>query len=223
LIGLGIVGCLVWLRWVLDRVRAAEWKAPRLRFAAVVGAWMLLQVVIVFSYVWGRAQYPSAARLVIPIDIFFSFGAAWVVTVALRRHRSFIAVLLALTVFAFHLPVASQARMMNRLTQTRENASTWRFFDELEDRRIVIVTDRPNHFTIMNYGAMDFDTARRDKHLFTALARRLIQDVYVIQQIRLSTGEPLPGYEIWPDRTLDPVVEFQNDADVLVRVSRVAR
>jgi hypothetical protein len=45
----------------------------------------------------------------------------------------------------------------------------------------------------------------------------------VIQQIKLSTNEPLPGYEIWPDRKLDVVLEFQNDADVLVRISHLAR
>jgi hypothetical protein len=117
--------------------------------------------------------------------------------------------------------VAAQARLLNRLTQTRESAATWRFFEELSEERILVVTDRPNHFTIMNYGAMSFDAARKDAHLFTALERRLFQDVYVIQQIQLSTKEPLPGFELWPARRLDPVLEFQNDADVLVRVSRL--
>ena len=36
----------------------------------------------------------------------------------------------------------------------------------------------------------------RDRYLFTALERRLFHDVYVIQQIKLSTKEPLPGYAI---------------------------
>ncbi len=113
--------------------------------------------------------------------------------------------------------------MLNRLTQTRESAATWRFFERLEEKRILIVTDRPNHFTIMDYGAMSFESARRDPYLFTALERRLFQDIYVIQQIRLSTNEALPRYAMWADRKLDPVYEFQNDADVLVRISRVAR
>jgi hypothetical protein len=75
----------------------------------------------------------------------------------------------------------------------------------------------------MEYGAMSFEAARRDPYLLTAFARRLFQDVYVIQQIKLATGEPLPGYEVWPDRKLDAVLEFQNDANVLVRVSRLSR
>ena len=223
LIALGVVGSAAGLRWLFLRIRARDWKTPEFGFAVFVVVWMSLQAVIVFAYVWGRAQYPSSARLVIPIDTFFSFAAAWILTRSLERWRPFIPVLLAAAIFAMDLPGAPQSQMMNRLTQTRENATTWRFFARLPDPRILIVTDRPNHFTIMNYGAMSFESARRDPYLFTALKRRLFQDVYVIQQIRLSTNEPLPGYEIWPDHQLEPVLEFQNDADVLVRVSRVAR
>ena len=222
-IALGVVGCLVWAYWLVGRIRASDWKAPHPRFAVFVAAWMAVQVFVVFTYVWGRAQYPSAARLVIPIDTFFSFAAAWIVTLSLRRWQPFVAVALALALVVIQLPVASQDRIMNRLTQTRESAATWRFFERLPDKRILIVTDRPNHFTIMNYGAMSFETAKRDPYLFTAFDRHLFQDIYVIQQLKLSTRDPLPGYEAWTDRKLDPVLEFQNDADRLVRVSRVAR
>jgi hypothetical protein len=223
LIALGVLGSSLWLRWLFGRIRARDWTEPQLRFAIFVAAWMLVQAIVVFAYVWGRAQYPSAARLVIAIDTFLSFAAAWIVARSLRRWSASVPVLLAATVLAIELPNASQHRMMNKLTQTRESASTWSFFKRLPDKRILIVSDRPNHFTIMNYGAMDFESARRDPHIFTAFERRLFQDVYVIQQIQLSTNEPLPGYEIWPNRKLDPVLQFQNDANVLVRISRLAR
>jgi 4-amino-4-deoxy-L-arabinose transferase-like glycosyltransferase len=222
-IALGAVGCLIWLCWLAARLRAKQWRASEVKFALFVALWMLVQVVIVFSYVWGRAQFPSAARLVIAIDTFFSFAAAWLLSRWLARFRPFVTVLSAAALFAIALPVASRHQLMNRLTQTRESATTWRFFERLGEKRILIVTDRPSHFTIMDYGSMSFEAARRDTHLFTALARRLIHDVYVIQQIRLSTNEVLPGYDIWPDRRLEAVLEFQNDADILVRVSRLAR
>jgi hypothetical protein len=223
LIALGVVGCAMWLRWLLGRLRAKDWEAPQPRFAIFAVAWMLVQAIIVFTYVWGRAQFPSAARLVMPIDTFFSFAAAWVLTKSLERWRPFIAVLLGGAILVSQVPVASQHRAMNRLTQTRESATTWSFFESVQEKRILIVTDRPSHFTIMDYGAMNFESARHDAYLFTAFARHLFHDVYVIQQIKLSTNEPLPGYEIWPDRKLDTVLEFQNDADVLVRISRLAR
>jgi hypothetical protein len=222
-IGLGLVGCFYWLSWLLRRSRARDWSVPETRFAVFVGCWVLLQASLVFAYVWGRAQYPSAARLVLALDTFFSFGAAWALTRGLARFRPFIAGSCAAALLVMALPVASQHRALNRLTQTRESAATWRFFEQLGERRILIVTDRPNHFTIMNYGAMSFESARRDPYLFTALDRGLFRDVYVIQQVRLSTNEPLPKFAFWAERKLERVLEFQNDADVLVRISRVAR
>ena len=221
-IALGLVGCLLWLGSHRRALRSPDWKASGPRFAAFVGGWMLLQAIVVFSYVWGRAQAPSAARLVIAIDTFFSFFAAWALTVALRRWRPFVAVLLAVAVLAIHLPIAGQHRMLNRLTQTRETATAWRFFESLHEKRILIVTDRPDLFTIMDYGAMSFDAARQDPFIFEAFARHLFYDIYVVQQIKLSTNSPLPGYDIWPTRRLETMLEYQNDADVLIRISRLA-
>jgi len=222
LIALGVVGCLLWLRGLLAAFRGRPWQKPSLRFAVCAAVWLLLQAAISFSYVWGRAQYPSAARLFIPLDCFFSFAAAWALVVTLRRLPSFVAVLLAASVFVAGVPIASQHRLLNRLTQTRESSTEWKFFERLGEKRILIVTDRPNLFTIMNYGAMSFENARSDPYLFTALGRHLFYDVYVIQQLALSTNQPLPGFEFWSTRKLDTVLEFQNDADVLIRVSRVS-
>jgi hypothetical protein len=223
LIALGLVGCVLWLAARRRDLGVRDWKNPRLRFAAFVAAWMLLQAVVLFSYAWGRAQYPSAARLFIVVDTFFSFFAAWALTVALRRWRPFVSVLIAAAVLSAHLPIAAQHRLLNRLTQTRETATAWRFFESLHEKRILIVTDRPDLFTIMEYGAMTFETARQDRFIFDAFARHLFYDIYVVQQIKLSTNSPLPGYDIWPDRRLDPMLQYQNDADVLIRISRLAR
>jgi len=222
-IALGLVGCVLWLRSRRRELFAPDWKDPRLRFATFVGAWMLLQLIVVFSYVWGRAQAPSAARLVIAIDTFFSFCAAWALTVSLRRWRPFVAVLIAGAVLAIQLPIASQHRFGNRLTQTRETATAWRFFESLHEKRILIVTDRPDLFTIMQYGAMSFEAARHDPFIFDAFARHLFYDIYVVQQIKLSTNSPLPGYDIWPTRRLETMLQYQNDADVLIRISRLGR
>lgn len=220
---LGLLGCVLWLASRFRRSRTPPAASPVSRFPAFVILWMLVQVVIVFTYWWGQAQSPIASRLVIPIDTFFSFAAAWALAVLLRRRRAFVPIMLAAAILAVHVPVAAQARMLNKLTQTRENATTWRFFESLHEKRILIVTDRPSHFTIMDYGAINFATARNDPFLFQALARRLFYDVYVVQPISLSSGQPLPGYELWPTRTLQPMLEFQNDANVLIRISRLAR
>jgi hypothetical protein len=220
-LALGIVGCILWLRSHRRELFSLDANAPHARFAVFVVGWMALQAVVVFAYAWGRAQSPSAARLFIGIDTFFSFAAAWGLVVSLRRWRPLVAILIAAAVLTSEVPVAAQHRLQNRLTQARECATTWRFFDSLHEKRILIVTDRPNLYTIMDYGAMSFETAKQDPMLFEALARRLFYDVYVIQQIALANQQPLPGYDIWPDRRLETAFEFQNDANVLIRISRV--
>jgi len=220
-IALGLGGTVLALGSLVRLYRARGERLATWHFGAFVVVWMSVLAVISWSYVWGRAQHPSAARLFIPLDTYFSFAAAWFLVWAFARWRWWLPILPAAALFALAVPVAAQHRAGNRLTQTRENATTWRFFESLHEKRILIVTDRPSHFTIMDYGAMTFDAALNDPYLFTALSRRLFYDIYVIQQIQLSSNEPLPGYQTWPSKKLAPVLEFQNDANVLVRISRV--
>jgi 4-amino-4-deoxy-L-arabinose transferase-like glycosyltransferase len=222
-IGLGAIGALLWLRWLDRRLLSRDVKAPNFKFAAMVAVWMAVQLVIVFTYVWGRAQHPAASRLVIAIDTFFSFPAAWILTVWLKRMRPFVAPLIAAAIFAVYLPVASEFRILNELTLTREAATTWRFFESLHENRILIVTDRPGLYTIMNYGALDFDNAKNDGSLLDAHARHLFYDIYLVQQIDLTTKKPLQQFEIWPERARTPMIEFQNDANATIRISRLDR
>jgi hypothetical protein len=222
-IALGVVGCVLGLLWCIRRVRDRDWQSPDLKFGAMVVGWMILQLVIVFTYVWGRAQHPAASRLVVTIDTFFSFPAAWALLQLLKRFRPSLTVLISAAIFAVYLPVASEFRILNELTLTREAATTWRFFESLHEKRILVVADRPGLYSIMEYGALDFDSAKQDPGLLEALSRRLFFDIYLVQQIDLSTKKPVPQHDIWPDRARENMVEFQNDANSTVRISRVVR
>ncbi|MGD0835541.1 MAG: hypothetical protein ABSB49_02730 [Polyangia bacterium] len=223
IIALGLLGCSLWLvvhwRWVAK----PAWRAPHIRFLVFILVWMSVQALILFAYGWGRAQSPAAARLFIALDTFLSFAAAWLLTRSLGRWPSLVAVMLAAALLVSQVPLAAQHRMLNRLTQTRESATTWRFFASLHEKRIIIVSDRPNLFTIMEYGAMSFAEARQDPVILQAFAHHLFYDIYLVQQISLATDQPRPGYESpWPSRKLETMLEFQNDADVSIRITRLA-
>ena len=223
ILALGVVGTVLAVRWGWARMRARAWQAPELRFGVMVVAWMALQTAIIFSYVWGRAQHPGSARLVITIDTWFAFLGAWTLVAMLKRLRPYFSILVAAAIFATYLPVAAQHRIQNELTLTREAATAWRFFASLHEKRILIVADRPSLYTIMEYGALDYDTARQDALLLPALSRRLFYDVYLVQKISLTTHQPVPQHEIWPDRPRQTVLEFQNDANAMIRISRLER
>jgi 4-amino-4-deoxy-L-arabinose transferase-like glycosyltransferase len=221
-IALGLVGCVLWYLSIRRRVTKRDWQAPILKVAAMVGGWAVMTIVIVFTYFWGKSQHPAASRLVISIDTFFSFPAAWALTVLFKRFRPFVTALAAVAIFAIYLPVASEYRILNELTLTREAATCWRFFESLHETRIMIIDERPGLFTVMNYGSVDFETAKNDPSILEGLTRKLYYDIYLVQQIDLTTNEPLPQYRIWPERPVQPMIEFQNDANATVRISRLA-
>jgi hypothetical protein len=223
IIGLGVVGCVLAGRWMVQRLNAPNPPVPELQFSAMVVGWMALQLAIVFTYVWGRPLHAASARLIIAIDTFFSFPAAWAVTVALGRLKAVITTVVCAVLFAMYLPVASQYRLLNELTLTREAETTWRFFESLHEKRILIVAERPGLFTVMNYGSVNFEEAKADPSVLEALSRRLFYDIYLVQQIDLGANKPMPQYEIWPERAKQTMIEFQNDANATVRISRLVR
>ena len=222
ILGLSVIGCVLCIYWMVKRLVPRDRPRADTQFAAAVVGWMALQLFIVFTYYWGRSQHPAASRLIIAIDTFFSFPAAWALTVLLRRFKPAVTWVVCAGLFAIYLPVAAEYRILNELTLTREAATTWRFFESLHENRILIVTDRPGLYTIMNYGAVDFDNARQDPAVIDGMTRHLFYDIYLVQQIDLGTNKALPQFEIWPERARTPLIEFQNDANATVRISRLA-
>jgi hypothetical protein len=220
-VALGVVGLLLTARWVWRQVERHERWTPELQFSAMVAGWMILQLIIVFTYVWGRPEHPASARLIISIDTFFSFLAAWAVAAGLGRIRPMLSAMVCVALFAMYLPAAAQGRLINELTLTREASEVWRFFGALHEKRILIVCERPGLFTVMNYGAVDFAQARIDPGLLEGLSRHLFYDIYLVQQVDLATNQPRPEQEVWPDHARAAMLEFQNDANGTVRISRL--
>lgn len=166
-------------------------------------------------------MHPASARLFVPLDAFFSLMAAWVVTLLCRRVPLWLPSILAAAVVCLHVSAASEGRFINELTLTRQAAQTWRFFEQIHDKNIMVVTDRPGLFTVMDYGSMDLSVAKQGTDLLFELSRHLYRDVYVIQEIDLTTKKPLPEFEIWPDKKKEAVLEFQNAENSTIRISRM--
>jgi hypothetical protein len=176
---------------------------------------------ISFAYRWGKPLHPASCRLYVAMDGVFSFTAAWLLVQVARRIGAWLPTVIASLVFIAYVPVAAEARFINELTLTRESAENWRFFEKLGTKRILIVTDRPGLYTVMEYGSIDLVVAKQSQDLLIELSRRLYKDIYVIQEISLDTNKPLPDFEIWPDHPFETVLEFQNTESTSVRVSKV--
>jgi hypothetical protein len=220
-IALGIVGLVLAARWIWRQLARRDRWTPELQFSALVSGWMALLLIIVFTYVWGRPEHAASARLIISIDTFFSFFAAWAIAATLRKVRPILSVVICVAIFATYLPVASQGRLIKELMLAREASETWRFFENLHEKRILIVCERPGLFTVMNYGAVDFGQARQDPSLLEGLSHHLYYDIYLVQQVDLATNQPRPEQEVWPDTARVTMLEFQNDVNGTVRISRL--
>jgi hypothetical protein len=120
-----------------------------------------------------------------------------------------------------YLPVASEARYVNALFVTRQAAQVWKFFEQLGDKRILVLSDRPGLFTIMDYGSLDLGSAVADRNCLFELSRHLYDDIYLVQEVDYDTKLPRAGFASWPDVPTVPVLEFQSTASSFVRIARV--
>jgi hypothetical protein len=230
---LGLAGCaLLSAQWVVClRKKALSW--PEAQFAIFVAVALGAQSVLYFSYGQGEPQQPASARLFIWLDTFLAFAAAWLLTQLGHRiassatHRgragALAAVLASAVLFATNLPAAIDARFIHELILTRQAAATWRFFDKLGDKGILILSDRPGLYTIMDYGSVDITLADADRSPLYELSRHLYRDIYLVQEVDLATSKPLPAFDAWPDVEKETVFEFQNTDSTSVRIARVKK
>jgi 4-amino-4-deoxy-L-arabinose transferase-like glycosyltransferase len=234
LLMLGAGGLLLLVFRAVPGLRARELSTRRGRLLALVSVLLGMNAIICFAYGAGKPLHPASSRLFIWLDTLFSFAAAylltvvgrrWAVHVAMLRRRSGapLTILACAALFAVHVPVASEARFVNALTLTRQAAATWRFFERIGEKRILILTDRPGLFTIMDYGALDISLAGTDRSVLLELSRHLYQDIYLVQEIDLETDQPRPDFATWPDVPTETVFEFQNTDTEAVRIARVKR
>ena len=218
---LGLIGCFLAVRSLWKLAHEREPKVAQKRFAVFAVVWVVVMAVIYLPYFWGKPLHPASARLFVPFDVFFSLMAAWVVALLCRRAPLWLPSLIAAAAVCLHVSVASEGRFINELTLTREVAQTWRYFEQIHDKNIMVVTDRPGLYTVMDYGAQDLAVAKQGQDLMFELSRHLYRDVYVIQEVDLTTKKPLPEFEIWPEHKKEVVLEFQNAENSTVRVARM--
>ena len=225
-------GLLLVLYGLITEYRTKNLSALSLKYAVFIGVLVGLETVISFSYAWGKSLHPASARLFIWLDTFVALNAAWFLTAFAKRlaspvnplHRGSAApvtLVACFTLFAMHVPAASEARFINSLILTRQAARTWDFFARLGDENILIMTDRPGLFTIMNYGALDISTAVSSRDPLLELSRHLYKDIYLVQEVDLNTHKPLPAFNVWPDIPTETALEFQNTDSTSIRIARV--
>jgi hypothetical protein len=221
IIVLGGAGCILIARALLRVIRERKQKPAMLGFAVLVTVWIGILAAMLFSYFWGKPLHPAAARLYLPFNAVVSIAAAWFLAWLLRRAPIWLVSCMAGILFMVYVPAAAEARFINELTLARQAAQIWRFLEAQHTKNIMVVADRPGLYTIMDYGAEDLSVMKQTRQIPFELSRHLYRDVYVIQEIDLTTKKPTPEFEIWPELKKEPVLEFQNAENNTVRIGRL--
>jgi hypothetical protein len=170
------------------------------------------EAVLTFAYMFGQSAQPASARLYLWLDTLVGLVAAWGISALSARvaawrkalggdgRSALLAVPVCAVLFAIQVPIASEGRFMNALILTRDAAQEWRFFEQLGDKRILVLADRPGLFTIMDYGALDISIAGADRNclfeLEASLSRHLcdsgdqLPDEAAAARLRRLAGRP---------------------------------
>lgn len=201
-------------------------KREQRRFALVWMISILAQLIIVLSLTWGSYVDPAAARYFLP----FSVACAvvpyiWLATLTqgLRDKLSFPFLLGSMALFFLYHPVAVEGRFMNQLPFSRE---TYFAHDVLRrrypDKKIVVITELPEKYTALEYGAADFATANANVPRFmNGLRQHLYEDIVVVQRVFYATQAVDPADALDPMYQLETLDEYETAPACFIRVSRV--
>ncbi len=181
-----------------------------------------LSSLMFFSHFFGRYNHPSSARFFIIISLLFAF-APIVVKIFKPDVISAKALLIISAIcFCFYHPIAVEGRFINTLTLNRTTDHCIKFLDNIKDRNILIVSNRPGQYVAMGFGAIDFSYANKNKAaLLTELQRHLYSRMIVFQDMEYKTGLPASDSKLDNDYKLNTLYEIQTTATEFLRISEV--
>lgn len=196
--------CLVWLALalILGRITIKDlWQRHFLATAVLLSTGFLI---LFLAYFFGRVAHPSSAR----IFVFYAIVAALIPVVFRHNFPSLLGdyTLLGMacvSAILYH-SISIEDRFANTQHLIREidaerdfldrNQIEYDFLDRINDKRFLIICDRPVDFTSLGYGAMDFATA--DAHYreyMSKLNAHLFLGYIVFQRIEYNTQLPVLG------------------------------
>lgn len=111
---------------------------------------------------------------------------------------------------------------MRTLLLTRETNFAFDYLAKFGHHRLLTISDRSGQYAALEYGAVDFPTARRSAgDLLREHQQRLFDEIIVFQEVEMTTNEPLEAHQLPEEFLLQVVAEHQVDGNRKWRISRV--
>ena len=216
---LNVGGVAIALTWALVFLKKRTSLLPKnyFPFAIIIFTFACSELCITLSHHFGVFNHPTQARLFLVFMVTLSLSP-FLLHGILGYFPKKAALLVAASLFLVYFPIAQENRFVNKLTIIRKTRWAYSFFDNLKDKNILIIVDRPGVYTIRPTGAVDFNWANSNiQTIRDDLKRRLYNDVYVLEDVPYGRERS----QLSDKFELQTVFERQNTPQMQVRISKV--
>jgi len=215
--------CLVYIavQFIRKRMIAEPWKR---KLAIISTCCLMANWVLYTSFHNGNINHPTCARyyaaFFMILSIFAVIGCERLPIIK-NKVNSFIS--LSMIMLLVYLPVSVEDRFSRAQTLPRRYRFARKFIlNSLTDtKNVVFITDRPGHYTVYNYGAVNFKHANESDAFVSGWKKHLYGDIYVIQRIMYDTSSPHKNDILAEKFVLRKLIESQIRGDSFIRISKV--
>lgn len=209
------------LVYILKKILSQGFREKKPLILTILTNFIIL--LLFLSYYSGFSDQPYNARFfIIPCITLSLFAAYFMMSVLKYMNLNFRYILIpAVLAFLVYLPVSIEDRLFNSQLAIRQYDFMQSYFSELEDRNILVITDRPVYLSIHNYGSISFSNAKNNSEkLLRELNRHLYRDIYAVQFIEYKTGLPPESQRLPEEYKLIPVDVLQHSSTGYLQISR---
>jgi len=181
---------------------------------ALFSVWMLYHFMPLYSH-------PTSVRIFLPLCAAAAVAPLWL-SYFFPALTPRVLLVSAAAVFLLYHPLASGNRWLSRLTLQRLTYYTYDYLENNDCRNSLIITNRPVHYVIKDYGAVDFPAARKTSaEILDELRTRHYSDILVLQAVDFYSDSPEEKTDLPPEYSLEPVYELSFSTRQYLRISRV--
>lgn len=170
------------------------------QFILIMLVTAIVNVLLSLAYFGGEYNHPSGARFFIFFSIVLAFGPIalkWLIDSVPDKY----VLLFAIACFLFYHPIAIHGKFTNQLILNRQTKYCIDFLSSYPDRKILLINARPGQYTVLGYGAVDFNYANNNPSIMNLVRIHLYSDIIVFQEIEYRTQKPtndtaLAGYKL---------------------------
>lgn len=218
-----IAGIIIFIYLIIDILRKKIHLTDcQYYFLFVLAVSVLLSTGIYFSHFFGDCTHPSSARFFITLSIVLALGPVALKIFKPDTMSGKILLVISIMCFLYYHPIAVQGRFINSLILNRTTDHCMNFLSGINDKNILIISDRPGQFTAIGYGAVNFSYANKNNvQTLNEAMRHLFSRIIVFQKIQYKDKKSVPGAALHSDYKLNTLYEIQISAAEFLRISEV--